>query len=166
MFDLTVLLFSLQTWCLLYCGQSVTFVTVTLVTSFSCHRKNMQNFCTKCRPPTRKKNFQDTKIMENQDIFQDKFLTKTCIKQDKHGPKNSKIDKKAYLYVTNIGINLTGNLVGSSPSQVRSPSLQNGGSGVSPPRKFWKSIFNLVHSDAFFSLSGQFRSFLPFFRTT
>ena len=86
--------------------------------------------------PPEKKNFQDTKIMENQDIFQDKFLTKTCIKQDKHGPKNSKIDKKAYLYVTNIGINLTGNLVGSSPSQVRSPSLQNGGSGVSPPRKF------------------------------
>ena len=116
--------------------------------------------------PPEKKNFQDTKIMENQDIFQDKFLTKTCIKQDKHGPKNSKIDKKAYLYVTNIGVNLTGNLVGSSPSQVRSPSLQNGGSGVSPPRKFWKSIFNLVHSDAFFSLSGQFRSFLPFFRTT
>jgi len=78
----------------------------------------------------------------------------------------SEIDKKAYLYVTDKGIDLSGNLVGSSPSQVHSPSLQNGDSGVTPPRKFLKTIFNLVHSDAFFSLSGQFRQFLPFFRTT
>jgi hypothetical protein len=35
------------------------------------------------------------------------------------------------------------------------------GWGVTP-RNFSKSIFNLVHSDAFFSFSGQFRLFLAF----
>ncbi len=52
--------------------------------------------------------------------------------------QKSKIDKKAYLYVIDIDVDLSGNLVGSSPSQVRSPSLQNGGSGVTPPEKILK----------------------------
>jgi len=38
--------------------------------------------------------------------------------------QKSKINKKAYLYVTDIDVNLSRNFVGSSPSQVHSPSLQ------------------------------------------
>ncbi len=52
--------------------------------------------------------------------------------------QTSKIDKKANLYVIDIGVDLSGNLVVASPSQVRSPSLQNGGSGVTPPEKILK----------------------------
>ena len=68
--------------------------------------------------------------------------------------QKTKIDKKAYLYVTDIGIDLLGNLIGSSPSEVRPPSLQNRGS-AHPRENFENQYSILVHSNAFFSLSGQ-----------
>ncbi len=144
--------------------------------------------------PMVEKKFQDTNFSKFQDNFRTFSPSKTLVNVDKayflqasHHKKNCltteklwkigtlsrtnmgqkrKLNKKAYLYVTDIGADQLGNLAGYSRSQVCSPSLQNGGLGVTPPRKFWKSIFNLVHSDAFFNLSGQFRPFLPFFRTT
>ena len=50
--------------------------------------------------------------------------------------QKSKIYKRAYLYVTDMCFDLLGNLVECTPSQVRSPSLQNGGSGVKPRENF------------------------------
>ena len=52
--------------------------------------------------------------------------------------QKSKIDKKAYLCVTDISFDLSRNLVGSSRSQVRSLSLQNVGSVVTPSEKILK----------------------------
>ena len=106
--------------------------------------------------------FQDRKIMENRDIFQEKPVFKTCIKQDKYGQKQCKIDKKAYLYVADIGVDLSWKVNRVLPLSSGFPSSPKSGFGGITPRKFGKSRFNLVHSDACFCFSGQFRIFLPF----
>ncbi len=64
--------------------------------------------------------------------------------------------------MTDIVVDLSGNLVGSSPSQVRSPSLQNGGSGVTPEKIFenqYSICCILVHSLVYQDNSGHFYHF-------
>jgi len=50
--------------------------------------------------------------------------------------QKSSIDKKAYLDVTDIGVDLSGETWSGLPLLKCAPSLQNGGSGVTPPRQF------------------------------
>ena len=71
-----------------------------------------------------KKICHDRKIMKNRDI------SRTNMGQKR------KIDKKACLYVTNIGVDLSGNLVGSSPFQVRSLLSKMGVRGWYPRENF------------------------------
>ena len=94
-------------------------------------------------------------LWKNKTFFRTNLLNKTCIKQDKHGPKTVKSTKKPTFLCDRHKCRSVGETWSSRPppSQVSSPPLQSGGSGVSPPRKFWKSRFNLVHSDAFFCFS-------------
>jgi len=63
--------------------------------------------------------------------------------------------------VTDIGVDLLGNLVGFSPFQVGSPSLQNGGSGNTPEKilkiniQFGAFLVYQDNSGNFYHFSGQ-----------
>ena len=88
-------------------------------------------------PIAEKKKFPDTKIMENQDIFQDKTCEKDVHSAGKIWTKNKKSTKRLNSMVA-IGVDLSRKsekLIGSFPSQVSSPPLQNGGLRVSPRKK-------------------------------